>query len=77
MHQYYCWTALEAEGFGANLQHYNPLPDQKAAAQWNIPIEWSLRAQLVFGGRAEGWKEKLPEKQFQPLEQRLFIHKNE
>ncbi|KAM5519486.1 nitroreductase HBN1-like protein 2 [Fusarium oxysporum f. sp. phaseoli] len=24
-------AGLEAEGFGANLQHYNPLPDERAA----------------------------------------------
>ncbi|EXL70803.1 hypothetical protein FOPG_13423 [Fusarium oxysporum f. sp. conglutinans race 2 54008] len=24
-------TTLEARGFGANLQHYNPLPDERAA----------------------------------------------
>jgi predicted oxidoreductase (fatty acid repression mutant protein) len=25
MSQYHLWTALEAEGCGANLQHYNPI----------------------------------------------------
>jgi predicted oxidoreductase (fatty acid repression mutant protein) len=29
MHQYYLWTALEALGLGANLQHYNPLIDDE------------------------------------------------
>jgi uncharacterized protein len=74
MHQYFLWTALEAEGFGANLQHYNPLPDQKAAAEWNIPLEWSLKAQLVFGGLDQGVREGLSEKSFEPIEKRLFIH---
>ena len=49
MHQYAVWTALEAEGLGANLQHYNPLIDSKVAAQWNIPSDWDLSGQLVFG----------------------------
>lgn len=49
MHQYVIWTALEKEGLGANLQHYNPLIDQKVAETWNIPKDWELSAQLVFG----------------------------
>jgi len=74
MHQYALWTALEAEGFGANLQHYNPLPDQKAAAIWDIPLEWSLTAQLVFGGIEEGARDQLPTKSEEPIEKRLFVH---
>lgn len=74
MHQYALWTALEAEGFGANLQHYNPLPDQKASEIWNVPLEWSLKAQLVFGGEAEGAREKLPKKDQKPLSERVFVH---
>ncbi|KAK4544683.1 hypothetical protein LTR36_003932 [Oleoguttula mirabilis] len=74
MHQYMLWTALEAEGFGCNLQHYNPLPDQKASAEWNIPLDWSLTAQLVFGGEEAGARENLPTKSEVPIEERLFIH---
>jgi predicted oxidoreductase (fatty acid repression mutant protein) len=74
MHQYYLWTALEAEGLGANLQHYNPLPDQKAAELFNIPLEWSLKAQLVFGTPAEGARASLKEKeQKKPVEERVFF----
>ena len=49
MHQYAIWTALEKEGLGANLQHYNPLIDQKVAETWGISKDWELSAQLVFG----------------------------
>ena len=49
MHEFVLWTALEAEGFGANLQHYNPVINQKVAAQWGLPEDWELDAQLVFG----------------------------
>ncbi|KAF1943691.1 hypothetical protein EJ02DRAFT_433057 [Clathrospora elynae] len=71
MHQYALWVALEAEGFGANLQHYNPIIDQKAAQHWDIPLQWKLRAQLVFGGRAG----EAGEKQFQEVQgKRLFVH---
>ncbi|RMY51203.1 hypothetical protein D0865_06486 [Hortaea werneckii] len=74
MHQYMLWTALEAEGLGCNLQHYNPLPDQKASAEWKIPLEWSLKAQLVFGGVEEGAREGLKGKDEVPMEKRLFVH---
>ncbi|RMY15061.1 hypothetical protein D0868_01103 [Hortaea werneckii] len=74
MHQYVLWTALEAEGFGCNLQHYNPLPDQKASAEWKIPLEWSLKAQLVFGGVEEGAREALKAKDEVPMGERLFVH---
>jgi predicted oxidoreductase (fatty acid repression mutant protein) len=74
MHQLALWTALEQEGFGANLQHYNPLPNQKASEVWNIPQEWDLKAQLVFGGEVEGARKDLPTKSEEPIEKRLFIH---
>lgn len=44
------WTALSAEfGFGANLQHYNPVIDASVAAKYGIPANWKLRGQLNFG----------------------------
>ena len=49
MTQYAIWTALEAEGLGANLQHYNPLIDQKVATEWKVPESWELSAQMVIG----------------------------
>ncbi|KAF2966804.1 hypothetical protein GQX73_g6758 [Xylaria multiplex] len=62
MLQFAAWTTLEAEGLGANLQHYNPLIDERVAAEWNIPAHWQLTAQLVFGGKAgeAGPKDALP-----------------
>jgi len=47
--QFAVWTALATVNVGASLQHYNPLPDAAAAAHWNIPASWKLRAQLPFG----------------------------
>jgi len=71
MHQYALWVALEAEGFGASLQHYNPIVDQRIAQEWNVPYEWKLTSQLVFGGRAG----EPGEKKFQETHgKRLFIH---
>ena len=36
MHQLAIWTMLEDAGFGASLQHYNPLIDEAVAKQWHI-----------------------------------------
>lgn len=71
MLQLVIWTALEAEGLGASLQHYNPLIDQKVASEWNLPASWRLMAQMPFG------KVVAPagEKQFQPLEERIKVFK--
>ena len=43
------WVALVDKGLGANLQHYNPVMDEAVAKEWNIPSNWKLRSQLVFG----------------------------
>ncbi|MFD0588967.1 nitroreductase family protein [Paenibacillus sp. GCM10027627] len=71
MLQYVIWTSLEQEGFGATLQHYNPLIDDKVKAEWNIPSSWRLLAQMPFG------KPVAPagEKQFSSIEDRVKIIK--
>lgn len=44
------WTALSADlGFGANLQHYNPVIDASVAAKYGVPVNWKLCGQLNFG----------------------------
>ena len=50
--QYAVWMALAEAGIGASLQHYNPLPDEAVAREWNIPEGWVLRAQMPFGSHA-------------------------
>lgn len=47
--QFSTWTVLHTEGLGASLQHYNPIVDEQVHAEWDIPENWKLRAQLVFG----------------------------
>lgn len=69
MLQFAVWTALEAEGLGANLQHYNPLVDTRIAAEWKVPADWKLEAQLVFGGKTG----EAGEKQFQPMDQKFKV----
>ena len=71
MLQYIIWTALEIDGFGASLQHYNPLIDDEIKQAWNIPQNWKLLAQMPFGRPAGNPDEK----QFLPLEGRLKIYK--
>lgn len=51
MLQHTVWTALAAEGLGANLQHYDPLINDQVAEEWSLPAGWYLSAQLVLGGR--------------------------
>ncbi|KAK4227066.1 Nitroreductase-like protein [Podospora fimiseda] len=69
MLQFAIWTALEAEGLGANLQHYNPLVDAKVQEEWKVPASWKLQAQLVFGGKIG----EAGEKSFGPLEEKLKV----
>lgn len=47
--QFTVWSVLAEQGLGASLQHYNPIIDEKVNITFNIPTQWKLRAQLVFG----------------------------
>ena len=47
------WNALAEAGVGANIQHYNPVIDEKVAAEWNIPANLVLRAQMPFGDKLQ------------------------
>ncbi|BBH20505.1 nitroreductase [Paenibacillus baekrokdamisoli] len=71
MLQLVIWTALEAEGLGANLQHYNPLIDEKVKSEWSLPESWQLVAQMPFG------KPTAPagEKEFKSIDERVKIIK--
>ena len=71
MLQYIIWTALEIEGFGVSLQHYNPLINDEVKREWNIPGSWKLIAQMPFGKPTA----KPDVKQFQPLEERIKVFK--
>lgn len=70
MMQYAIWTTLAAAGVGANLQHYNPVIDEEVAKAWTIPENWTLRAQLVFGGIGA----PAGEKTFAPVDERLSVY---
>jgi len=57
--QHIVWTALAMEGLGANLQHYNPLIDKDVHKYWNVPEDWELSGQMVFGTPAGEAPEKI------------------
>ncbi|KAI4127280.1 MAG: hypothetical protein LQ338_003284 [Usnochroma carphineum] len=72
MAQFIAWTALCAEGFGCNLQHYQKGLTEKINSTWGLPSHWLLRAQLVFGlpnGPPRGGVEK----QFSDIEPRVKV----
>lgn len=71
MHQFVVWTALENEGFGASLQHYNPLIDEEVKSTWSLPDSWQLVAQMPFGKPTA----QPGEKQFQPIDERVKVFK--
>ena len=71
MHQFVIWTALEAEGFGASLQHYAPLVDEAVSKKWNVPAQWKLIAQMPFGRPAA----EPGDKEFQPLDERVKVYR--
>lgn len=69
MHQLTVWTMLEDAGFGASLQHYNPLIDDAVCREWNISKSWRLIAQMPFGIPTAGAGEKT----FRPIEERVLV----
>ncbi|MBP3945213.1 nitroreductase family protein [Psychrobacter sp. K31L] len=69
MHQYVIWTALASLDIGANLQHYNPVIDQKVAEEWSIAEDWELNAQMVFGAI----EQPAGDKAFKSVEERMKV----
>ena len=67
MLQFIVWTALELEGLGASLQHYNPLIDEAVKQEWNIPESYKLISQMPFGKPLNPPDEKT----FLPIEDRF------
>lgn len=71
MNQFAVWTMLEDAGFGASLQHYNPLIDEEVADAWQFPRSWRLIAQMPFG---KPGPTPVPHENA-PMEERLWILK--
>lgn len=72
MVQFVVWTALELEGLGASLQHYNPLIDDAVKEEWSLPASWKLLAQMPFGNPLAP---PYAEKEFQPIDTRVKVMK--
>lgn len=72
MLQFQVWTMLEDAGFGASLQHYNPLIDEMIMQTWKIPAVWRLVAQMPFGLPLE----PPGKKEFKPLEERVKVFRS-
>ncbi len=71
MLQLVVWTALEAEGLGASLQHYGELIHDQVKVTWGIPSSWKLIAQMPFGAQTGQPAEKV----FESLQDRIQIFK--
>ena len=71
MHQLAVWTMLEDVGFGASLQHYNPLIDEEVRHTWHLPEEWHLIAEMPFGLPVQGPGDK----DFKDLDTRVKVFK--
>ncbi|GLV14720.1 nitroreductase [Alicyclobacillus hesperidum] len=68
MHQYAVWVALEAEGLGASLQHYN-MVEERIKAEWGLPETWRMIAQMPFGSPTQDPRTK----EVQPVEERMRV----
>ena len=71
MLQFAIWNALEIEGLGASIQHYNPIIDDEVKREFNISDSWKLIAQMPFGNILKNPDEK----DFAPIEDRVLIIK--
>ena len=69
MLQFTIWTAFEAEGLGASLQHYNPLIDAEVKKEWSLPESWVLLAEMPFGSVAA----PAGGKTFSPIRERVKV----
>lgn len=72
MHQLAIWTMLEDAGFGASLQHYNPLIDKQVITEWKLPETWELISQMPFGVPLESPQKK----EYKPLDDRVKVFKH-
>lgn len=71
MLQYMVWTAIEAKGAGASLQHYNELIEDKVKEEWNLPQSWKLIAQMPVGSV----ENSADVKSFENIEKRVKVFK--
>jgi predicted oxidoreductase (fatty acid repression mutant protein) len=68
---YALWLSLYNIGYHANIQHYDPLIDEELAKRFDIPSDWKLETEIVFGKSTSD----LSDKPFDPIETRVRIAK--
>jgi uncharacterized protein len=68
---FYVWTTLVDLGFGANMQHYNPLIDEEVATAFGVPKGWKLKGEIVFGKASF----KPGPKDYLPIDTRIIVSK--
>ncbi|HOF85992.1 MAG TPA: nitroreductase family protein [Treponemataceae bacterium] len=69
MLQFAVWTALQSEGLGSSLQHYNELVEEDVKKTWKLDPSWKLLAQMPFGSV----EAPAGEKSFNPIEDRVKV----
>ena len=69
MLQFAVWTALQSEGLGSSLQHYNELVEEDVKKEWKLDPSWKLLAQMPFGSV----EAPAGEKSFIPIEDRVKV----
>ena len=69
MLQFAVWTALQSEGLGSSLQHYNELVEEDVKKTWKLDPSWKLLAQMPFGSV----EAPAGEKRFNPIEDRVKV----
>lgn len=69
MLEYAEWLELTELGFGASLQHYNPLIDENVRSAFHLPDSWRLAAQMPFGSVGKPADPRADT----PLEQRVRV----
>ncbi len=69
MLQFAIWTALQMEGLGSSLQHYNELIEDTVKKEWKLEPSWKLLAQMPFGSV----EAPAGDKDFAPIEDRVKV----
>ncbi|KAF7968081.1 hypothetical protein HWV62_32023 [Athelia sp. TMB] len=79
MLQFAVWTALEAEGFGASLQHHGAYASEIAngiRSAFGLPESWKSTALMPFGLPSGAPGVTGREKTFKPIEDRVKVFKS-
>lgn len=71
MAQVYTWALLEAEGYGASLQHYGNITGETLKRFYQLPESYDIQCEMVFGYP----ETPAGEKEYMPDEERVVMFK--